>query len=116
EPENTPKPEKPQDVDKVVYEAAPQIRDLRKEAVSRFVPAAVRQKQQNLTAAGRLLEPEEMDKLEKAGYIPKAQSETSPTPGPSGPQVVDPAKPADEAVDKANQVQVEEVEDEYDQL
>ncbi|KAK7706449.1 hypothetical protein SLS57_009685 [Botryosphaeria dothidea] len=45
-------------------------RDLRKEATSRFVPAAVAQK---LSAAkgktpGKLLEPEELDKLEKQGY------------------------------------------------
>ncbi|KAF2135757.1 uncharacterized protein K452DRAFT_292951 [Aplosporella prunicola CBS 121167] len=53
-----------------VYESAPVIRDLRKEATSRFVPAAVARK----TAAakgqrpGQLLEPEELDRLEKQGY------------------------------------------------
>lgn len=66
-------PPKPVVESKAVYEAAPEIRDLRKEAVSRFVPATVRQKQQNITGPGRLLEPEEMDKLEKAGYLPPAQ-------------------------------------------
>lgn len=55
---------------KTVYSAAPVHRDLRKEATSRFVPAAVAQK---LSAAkgktpGKLLEPEELDKLEKQGY------------------------------------------------
>ncbi|EKG17981.1 WW domain binding protein 11 [Macrophomina phaseolina MS6] len=55
---------------KTVYSAAPVHRDLRKEATSRFVPAAVAQK---LNAAkgktpGKLLEPEELDKLEKQGY------------------------------------------------
>ncbi|KAL1648061.1 hypothetical protein SLS58_002388 [Diplodia intermedia] len=54
---------------KTVYSAAPVHRDLRKEA-SRFVPAAVAQK---LAAAkgqtpGKLLEPEELDRLEKQGY------------------------------------------------
>lgn len=55
---------------KTVYSAAPIHRDLRKEATQRFVPAAVAQK---LAAAkgqtpGKLLEPEELDKLEKQGY------------------------------------------------
>ncbi|OJD35511.1 ww domain binding protein 11 [Diplodia corticola] len=55
---------------KTVYSAAPIHRDLRKEATSRFVPAAVAQK---LAAAkgqtpGKLLEPEELDRLEKQGY------------------------------------------------
>jgi len=52
-----------------VYSSAPQVRDLRKEATSRFVPAAVASK---MAAAkgqgGKLLEPEEADALEKAGY------------------------------------------------
>ncbi|EAU32575.1 conserved hypothetical protein [Aspergillus terreus NIH2624] len=53
---------------KTVYEAKPEIRDLRKEAISKFVPAAVRAKQEAIRGQGKLLEPEEMDKLEKAGY------------------------------------------------
>jgi hypothetical protein len=51
-----------------VYEAKPVIRDLRKEAVS-FVPAAVRAKLDKSKGVGGLVEPEEMDKLEKAGYM-----------------------------------------------
>ncbi|KAE9380140.1 hypothetical protein N431DRAFT_394667 [Stipitochalara longipes BDJ] len=51
-----------------VYEAKPIIRDLRKEAVS-FVPAAVRAKLDKSKGVGGLVEPEEMDKLERAGYI-----------------------------------------------
>ncbi|KAJ6151253.1 hypothetical protein N7470_007847 [Penicillium chermesinum] len=50
------------------YEAKPEIRDLRQEAVSRFIPAAVRAKQDSIRGHGKLLEPEEMDRLEKAGY------------------------------------------------
>ncbi|KAF3399987.1 Protein saf1 [Penicillium rolfsii] len=62
-------PSKPPVVEaKTVYEAKPEIRDLRKEAVSKFVPAVVRMKQDSIRGAGKLLEPEEMDKLEKAGY------------------------------------------------
>jgi hypothetical protein len=51
-----------------VYSAAPQIRDLKKEAVSRFVPAAVVNKIRAAKGEGRLLEPEEADALEKQGY------------------------------------------------
>lgn len=51
----------------LVYSSAPQLRDLKKEA-TKFVPAAVRQKQKQVKGQGRLLEPEEIDKLEKAGY------------------------------------------------
>ncbi|KAL1983971.1 hypothetical protein VTN96DRAFT_9745 [Rasamsonia emersonii] len=73
-PEVTPEP-------KIVYEAAPQIRDLRKEAVSKFVPTVVRQKQDAIKGQGKLVEPEEMDRLEKAGYVPtvpaQAGTETS---------------------------------------
>lgn len=54
---------------KTVYEAKPQIRDLRKEAVA-FVPAAVRTKMQKGKGEGGLMEPEEMERLEKEGYIP----------------------------------------------
>ncbi len=54
---------------KTVYEAAPVIRDLRKEAVSAFVPAAVRMKMQKAKGVGGLVEPEEADRLEKEGYL-----------------------------------------------
>lgn len=53
---------------KTTYESAPQIRDLRKEAISRFVPDVVRKKQDALKGTGRLMEPEELDKLEREGY------------------------------------------------
>lgn len=53
-----------------VYSSAPQVRDLRKEAVSRFVPAAVASKiAATKGTGGKLLEPEEADKLEKSGYV-----------------------------------------------
>jgi hypothetical protein len=51
-----------------VYSAAPQIRDLKKEAVSKFVPAVVAAKIRASKGEGRLLEPEEADALEKQGY------------------------------------------------
>lgn len=53
---------------KTVYEAQPEIKDLRREAVNKFIPAAVRVKQEAIKGQGKLLEPEEMDRLEKAGY------------------------------------------------
>ena len=61
-------PTKPvQAAPQLVYSSAPQLRDLKKEA-TKFVPAAVRQKQKQVKGQGRLLEPEEIDKLEQAGY------------------------------------------------
>ncbi|KAK4102099.1 hypothetical protein N658DRAFT_515361 [Parathielavia hyrcaniae] len=70
------KPAAPAIEAKTVYEAKPVIRDLRKEAVSAFVPAAVRAKLEKGQGKGGLLEPEEADQLEKEGYLraPKAAS------------------------------------------
>ncbi|KAK3706643.1 hypothetical protein LTR37_012652 [Vermiconidia calcicola] len=50
-----------------VYSAAPQLRDLKKEAV-KFMPAAVAAQKKRVKGEGRLLEPDEIDRLEKAGY------------------------------------------------
>ncbi|KIW51531.1 hypothetical protein PV05_10241 [Exophiala xenobiotica] len=71
EASNTSLPPKPAPVVKTTYESAPQIRDLKKEAVNRFVPDVVRKKQQAAKGGptGRLLEPEEMDRLEAEGYL-----------------------------------------------
>jgi len=61
------KPEaKPQP--KTVYESKPVVRDLRREAVSRFVPAVVAQKIAATKGQGRLLEEEEVERLEEEGY------------------------------------------------
>ncbi|KAL9624794.1 MAG: hypothetical protein Q9160_001149 [Pyrenula sp. 1 TL-2023] len=54
---------------RTTYESAPQMRNLRQEAVSRFMPNVVRQKREVVKGPGKLLEPEEMDKLEQSGYI-----------------------------------------------
>ncbi|KAK7946689.1 uncharacterized protein PG986_011010 [Apiospora aurea] len=54
---------------KAVYEAKPVIRDLRKEAVSAFMPTAVRMKIDKGKGQGGLLEPEEADRLEAEGYL-----------------------------------------------
>ena len=54
---------------KTVYESKPVLRDLRKEAVSAFIPAAVRVKMEKTKGVGGLVEPEEADKLEREGYM-----------------------------------------------
>ncbi|KAK3671528.1 hypothetical protein LTR78_008628 [Recurvomyces mirabilis] len=51
----------------LTYGAAPQIRDLKKEAV-KFTPSVVSQQKNRIKGQGRLLEPEEADRLEKSGY------------------------------------------------
>ncbi|OCL11867.1 hypothetical protein AOQ84DRAFT_173045 [Glonium stellatum] len=60
----------PKPVAQTVYEAAPMVRDLRKEATSRFVPTAVQSKLKLVKGQtpGRLIEPEELERLEKEGY------------------------------------------------
>lgn len=54
---------------KTVYEAKPIVRDLRKEAVSAFVPTAVKMKLDKGKGQGGLIEPEEADRLEREGYM-----------------------------------------------
>jgi hypothetical protein len=61
-------PKKPEIQSQAVYESAPVIKDLRMEAARAFVPSAVRRNIKQVKGDGRLLEPEELDKLEKAGY------------------------------------------------
>jgi hypothetical protein len=63
---------------KTVYSSAPQLRDLKKEAV-KFMPSAVAAQKKRVKGEGRLLEPEEIDRLEKAGYYAaqKAAEEAS---------------------------------------
>lgn len=51
-----------------MYEAAPQVRNLMKEA-TRFMPTSVAQKMRLAKGEGRLLEPEEFDKLKEEGYM-----------------------------------------------
>lgn len=81
-----PLPPKPSAAEsKTVYQSAPDIRNLRQEAVSKFLPAAVRAKQQSIKGQGKLLEPEEMDQLEKAGYTagPSSKAEKGHDTGQS---------------------------------
>ena len=53
---------------KTTYSSAPQVRDLKKEAVNKFVPNVVRKKQEAASGKGGLMEPEDMDRLEAEGY------------------------------------------------
>ncbi|KAL1960506.1 hypothetical protein VTO42DRAFT_7805 [Malbranchea cinnamomea] len=87
---------------KTVYEAAPAIRNLQQEAVSKFVPAAVRMKQAAAKGQGRLVEPEEMDKLEKSGYLGGARTAKSVSPAMTE------SRPASEALDAARLAEEEE--------
>lgn len=61
------KPSVPAKPAQTVYSSGPQIRDLKKEAV-KFMPTAVAAKRKQVKGEGRLLEPEEIDRLEKSGY------------------------------------------------
>lgn len=107
---------------KTVYEAAPAIRDLRQEAVNKFIPAAVRMKQDAAKGKGRLVEPDEMDRLEKEGYASTARTSGSPSAvqqqgaaKTSQPADADASRLAEEE-ERFNRelktVQIEEVEDE----
>ena len=83
---------------KTVYEAQPVVRDLRKEAVSAFVPNAVRMKLDKSKGKAGLMEPEEADRLEKEGYL---EDERGTDAGVS-------------STAQPHQVTMEEVEDEDD--
>ncbi|EMD96137.1 hypothetical protein COCC4DRAFT_184356 [Bipolaris maydis ATCC 48331] len=70
----------------IVYEAAPQVRDLRKEA-TKFMPAAVAQKLKLAKGEGRLLEPDEFDKLKDEGYMKEQSKAGAEASGNIGPEV-----------------------------
>jgi len=63
-----PLPPKPVIPSKDVYEAKPVLRDLHKEAARKFVPAVVAANLRKAKGEAGLLEPEELEALEKAGY------------------------------------------------
>lgn len=76
-------PPRPRPQAKTEYSSAPVIRDLRKEAVDRFMPAAVAAKAKAAKekkdakegkVLGKLLEPEELDKLEAATKVSAAKA------------------------------------------
>jgi len=70
EERKSPPPPKPQ----TTYSSAPVLRDLKQE-VRRFVPSAVAQNLAKIKGKGGLVEPEEMERLERAGYGDARRSE-----------------------------------------
>ena len=95
----------------IVYEAAPQKRDFLKEA-TKFMPAAVAQKMKLAKGEGRLLEPEEFDKLREDGYMGKEKTEPAPD---ADPELDDFLKSTTgEAAEKAAEAAIEEAE--YDMM
>ena len=62
-----------------IYESAPQVRDLRKEAVASFVPDAVRRKLDAVRGKGRLLEEDDLKELERGGYTNVVVATTTTT-------------------------------------
>ncbi|EEH22078.1 hypothetical protein PABG_04289 [Paracoccidioides brasiliensis Pb03] len=102
---------------KTVYEAAPVIKDLRKEAVRKFIPTVVRRKIEAAEVQpGRLVEPEEMDQLEKEGYVPGAlhgQPASSVEVGSvTGSPAMNVTTPLEADTSKIRTVQIEDVDDE----
>ncbi len=67
-----------------VYEAKPAVRDLRKEATARFVPAAVTRKKALARGEGRLMEEAELDGLQREGYLPSVAEEGGRRSGAGG--------------------------------
>src|SRR5690606_28335445 len=65
----TKEPAQPPSEPQTVYESKPVVRDLRKEAVSAFVPTSVMMKMKKSKGQDGLMEPEEADRLEKEGYL-----------------------------------------------
>ncbi|KAF3008666.1 hypothetical protein E8E13_008983 [Curvularia kusanoi] len=101
--EAAPEPKKPQ----IVYEGAVQKRDFLKEA-TKFMPAAVAQKMKLAKGEGRLLEPEEFDKLREDGYMGKEKAESAPDADPQLDEFL--KMTASEAAEKAAEAAVEEAE------
>jgi len=78
-------PSKPIIEARTTYSSAPQIRDLKREAIERFVPTVVRRKQEAARGVGgHLVEPEEMDRLEAEGYVAAPQHQEKREKGGSG--------------------------------
>jgi len=89
---------------KTVYESKPVVRNLRKEAVSHFVPTAVAQKLAVTKGQGRLLDEDKLERLEEEGYGTRA---TNAGETQRSVLVVD-AAPAVEGVAMGNSLEMEE--------
>ncbi|KAI9809274.1 MAG: hypothetical protein M1825_002565 [Sarcosagium campestre] len=120
-----PKPEAEPSLPKAqtVYEAKPIVRDLRKEAVSAFIPAAVRSKIEASRGKGKLVEPDEMQRLEEAGYGGGAGSTKHGSENAAmvdaAPRIQESGRPESDALEEEQKrferelhaVQIEEVDD-----
>lgn len=98
---------------KTTYESKPVVRDLRKEATARFVPNAVKKKIDATKGVGaKLLEEEEVVKLEKEGYGAGGRSSGD---GVRGRSVVDAAPEIDgvDAEDERERRRLEEEEEQF---
>lgn len=100
------RPIAPVPVSKTVYESPAILRDLRKEAVSAFMPTVVRAKLQKAKGQGGLLQPEEADRLEREGYLKTAGAVASSQVDMEGNQGAGNSRP------RPRPVIMEEVEDE----
>ena len=81
-------PSKPPSAARTTYESKAQVRDLRKEATARFMPQVVRRKvDATRGTGGKLLEEDELEKLEDQGYSgsnARAQSQSQLSAGTTG--------------------------------
>ena len=94
------------------YESKAQVRDLRKEATQRFVPAAVRRKiEATKGVGGKLLEEEEVARLEEEGYGASSTSKAGGAGGPRAPGVIDAAPAVADEDGEAYRALLEERED-----
>ena len=105
-------------VAQTVYESKAAVRDLRKEAVSKFMPNAVKQKLEAAKGGvgGKLLEEEELEKLEKEGYVGGGKDDGKETKDDQevglGREEVDLEEEERRFEREMRSVQMEEVEDE----
>ncbi|CAI6255561.1 unnamed protein product [Periconia digitata] len=101
-----PEPKKVQ----IVYEAAPEVRNLMKEA-TRFMPTSVAHKMKLAKGEGRLLEPDEFDKLKEEGYMNEGKKEVPPGEDPELDALLS-AHDIDVAASQAAEAAVQEAEHE----
>ena len=114
-----PKPETPKVEAKITYGAAPQVRNLRQEAVRAFVPSVVKRKLDVVKGGigGKLPEPEDVERLEREGYLKMGKKEDGVGEGADGPREILGGRTAEERRLKeeeerfAREVMVEDVND-----
>ncbi|KAL8773483.1 MAG: hypothetical protein Q9209_001587 [Squamulea sp. 1 TL-2023] len=104
-------------VPKTTYEAKPIVRDLRKEAVKAFMPAVVARKVQAVKGGGgRLLEEEEVERLERDGYLGGGRGEVGEGVREGGDVVVDAATGVEERGGDDERRRLEEEEEEEERF